>query len=154
MALLTIAIAVAGAFMHKCLLLAGSSAVLLAAALLVDCGSNSGLKSLAVTPASADAQNSANGQVQFTAMGSSGGSSQLIAVNVLWSNVTPWTNVPGAAPTQATFLIDSNGVASCLGVVSGTFTVWAIAPVDRSLPLSAMTKDTKQITATAQFTCP
>ena len=136
--------------MQRVSLLSACGIALLAAALLIDCGSSNELKSLTITPASANAKNSGNGQVQFTAMGSDGGSSQPTRVNALWWNVPPWTY----PPTPAIFSIDSNGVASCFGIITGTFTLWAAAPADQSLPLSKMTHDTRQVTATAQLTCP
>ena len=135
--------------MQKVPLLSISGIFLAAVALLTACG-NQGLKSLTVTPPSADAKSSPNGQVQFTAMGSYAGSSQATVVKALWWNVQPWTTVP----TAPTFVIDSNGMASCLGVISGTFTVWATTPTDQTLPLSKVTVNTKQLSATAQITCP
>lgn len=135
-----------------------SSAFLSAVAVAsLACGSShNGLQSLTITPAAADAKNYPNGQVQFTAMGTSAGSTQPATVIVLWWSYTPWTIPPPDAvaspPTPPTYSLDSNGLATCQG--TGTFTIWATAPTDQSVPPSSMTKSTAQLTATAQLTCP
>lgn len=125
------------------------------AALSLSCSSSGGLKSVAITPPTADAQAFPNGQVQFAAMGTYPGQSQAVAVNAMWWNSQPWVIAPMAAPTPAPGIsIDSNtGVATCLNL-TGTFTVWATAPKNQSTPVSQMTKSTPQVTATAQMTCP
>ncbi len=97
---------------------------LLAAASL-SCSSNHGLQSITISPASADAVNFPNGQVQFAAMGNSGGMmTQSAPVEALWWNSPPWINAPTPPPG---FTIDSNGVATCMNL-TGTFTLWATAP--------------------------
>lgn len=116
----------------------------------VSCSSSGGLKSVAITPATADAQTSPNGQVQFTAMGSYPGQMQSVAVKALWWNSQPWVIVP--TPANG-ITIDGNGLATCTNL-TGTFTVWATAPKDQTVPVSQMTKSTPQVTATAQMTCP
>ena len=125
------------------------------AAISLSCGSSGGLKSVTITPATADAQSFPNAQVQFTAMGTYSGQAQSVAVNALWWNSQPWIIAPSAAPTPAPAItIDSNtGIATCLNL-TGTFTVWATAPKNQSTPVSQMTKSTPQVTATAQMTCP
>jgi hypothetical protein len=127
------------------------------AAASLACGSShNGLQSLSITPAAADAKNYPSGQVQFTAMGTSAGSTRPAAVMVLWWSYTPWTIPPPAPvaspPTPPTYSLDSNGLAMCQG--TGTFTHWATAPTDQSVRLSSLTKSTSQLTATAQLTCP
>ena len=130
--------------------------VLIAAGMMA-CGSNSGLRTLTISPSTADAQDFANGQVQFTANGTYAGSSQTAPVNVMWWNSEPWKALPSSAPTPPPgFFISTDGLAACStsGPLSGTFTVWATAPVDPMVPASQMTAKTKQLTATAQLTCP
>ncbi len=118
------------------------------------CSSSGGLKSLAISPSSADAQSFPNGQVQFTAMGTYPGQTQAVAVNAVWWNSQPWVIAPSAAPTPIPPVnIDSNGLATCTQF-NGTFTVWATAPKDQNTQLSQMSKGTPQVTATAQMTCP
>ena len=120
----------------------------------VSCSSSGGLKSVAITPATADAQTSPNGQVQFTAMGSYSGQMQSVAVKALWWTSQPWVIAPTAAPTPAPGItVDSNGLASCTNL-TGTFTLWATAPKDQSTSVSQMSKNTPQVSATAQMTCP
>jgi hypothetical protein len=123
------------------------------AAAQLSCGSNSGLQSITIAPASADAKNFPSGQVPFTATGVYAGSSQSVPVSVLWWNEPPWAPV-AATPSSAPFDITAAGIATCVQGASGTFTVWATAPVDRWLPASQMTADTPRRTATAQITCP
>lgn len=138
-----------GKFRFLCLL-----TVPVLAAICLSCSSSGGLKSVAITPATADAQASPGGQVQFTAMGTYPGQMQSVAVNALWWNSQPWVIAPTAAPTPTPAInIDSNGLATCTQL-SGTFTVWATAPKNQSTPVSQMTKSTPQVTGTAQMTCP
>jgi hypothetical protein len=116
----------------------------------LSCGSSGGLNSITVTPASADAKNSSNGQVQFTAVGTYAGSGQSVPVKALWWNSEPWF----IGPTPANGInIDENGVATCTDL-PGTFTVWATAPRNQSIPPSQMKQSTPQLTETAQMTCP
>jgi hypothetical protein len=129
------------------------AALFLIAFFLLACGSSSSsrqLQSLSINPATADAQKFPNGQVQFTAMGAFSGSSQTSAVSALWWTTQPWTYPP--APT--TISLSSSGVAQCDPMVAGTFTIYAVAPKDPSIPPSQMTMMTPQIVATAQITCP
>ncbi len=127
---------------------------LLCAACL-SCGSSTGLKSVTITPATADAKSSPNGQVQFTAMGTSHGSTGSVPVNVRWWNSRPWFTAP--TPTPANEInIDDNGIATCTNIpgLSGTFTIWATAPKDQSIDPSQMKQSTPQVTGVAQMTCP
>jgi len=131
-------------------------AILLAAALIMAaCGSSSGLKTLTISPATADAKNFPNGQVQFTAMGSYGGSTQTTTVNALWWDYTPWATPPPSAdvPVPIAFTLTASGVAQCVGG-TGTFTIWATAPANQNIQPSQMNQFTDQLTATAQLTCP
>jgi len=136
-----------GKFRFLCPLVALS----LISAMSLSCGSNSGLKSVTVTPAAADAQNFPNGQVQFTAMGTFSGSMQSGPVKALWWNSQPWVIVP--TPANGITIDGNTGLATCTNLI-GTFQVWATAPKNQSMDLSQMSKGTAQVTATAQMTCP
>jgi hypothetical protein len=139
--------------MHQGKVFAAWTTILFVAGLVAGCGSSHQLHSLSITPTTADAKNFPNAAVQFTAMGSYGGSGQPIAANAMWWTFTPWTIPPPShAPTPPTFSITASGVATCFGV--GTFTLWATAPADQNVPLSQMTQHTPQVSATAQLTCP
>jgi hypothetical protein len=122
------------------------SLLLFAAAVLLACGSNH-LESITVTPATADAQDFPNGQVQFTATGVYSNGNRVDPIPALWSQGNPWALTPIA------IVIDSTGLASC-GSVAGTFPVTATAPRDRSIAVSDMTMNTKQVSGTAMLTCP
>jgi|SRR6185312_91773 hypothetical protein len=106
------------------------------------------LVSISVAPATADANNFPNGEVQFTATGKfSDGTTAPIAV--MWSAQPPFTTVADF------FLLNSSGVGQCIaGGTEGKMTVFATAPADPSLPLSQMTVRTTNVTGTAQLTCP
>lgn len=134
-----------GKFRFLCLF-----AIPVLAAISLSCSSSGGLKSVAITPATADAQTAPNGQVQFTAMGTYPGQSQSVTVNALWWTSQPWVIAPTPSPG---ITIDSNGLASCTNL-TGTFNLWATAPKDQTTSVSKMTKSTPQVTATAQMTCP
>ncbi len=138
--------------MSKLRALALFGVMLSLAIVLVNCGSSSGLRSVTITPGTADAQNFPNGQVPFAATGVFAGQGQSGPVNAMWWNSQPWAM---STPIPATgFNITSAGVATCTGFLTGTFTLWATAPIDQTLPLSKMTKSTPQRMATAQITCP
>jgi hypothetical protein len=126
-------------------------ALLLVAIAMLACGGSNRLQSLSISPATADAQNFPNGQVQFTAMGMLGGSSQASPVSARWWTNQPWT----APPTAAIINLSSTGLAQCFPLApAGTYQIWAVAPADPNLPVSEMTMTTKQLSATAQITCP
>ncbi|MHB8214581.1 MAG: hypothetical protein ACYDDS_00745 [Candidatus Sulfotelmatobacter sp.] len=111
------------------------------------CGGSSTrqLQSLSISPAAGSTQ------VQFTAIGTFVGSSQTAAVNAMWWTNQPWTY----PPTPLLITVSSNGLAQCETLAAaGTYTIWAVAPVDPSVPLAQMTMTTKQVSATAQLTCP
>ena len=125
--------------------------LLVVALSMLGCGSGKSthgqLQSISVAPATADAQNFANGQVQFTATGTYTDGSKVSPLTALWSQGSPWIKtVDGIG-------LDSQGVASCLGA-PGTYPVGATAPVDPHMPLSQMTMTTPQVSGTAQLTCP
>ncbi len=115
---------------------------------LVSCGSSNTLQSISISPASADAQNSPNGQVQFAATGTYANGSHVKPLTVEWSPGDPSTAHPWTTP------VDSNGVASCGAAPAGTYPIWALAPADLNTPVSAMKQGTALVTGTAQLICP
>jgi len=107
------------------------------------------LVAITVTPASADAQNFSNGQVQFTATGTFSDGSKA-PIQPLWTLNSPFTETP-----IADISLSSSGVAHCVaGGFVGTSGVFATAPANPALPLSQMTAFTKNVSGMAQITCP
>lgn len=107
------------------------------------------LVAITVTPASADAQTFPNGQVQFTAVGtfSDGSKAPILA---LWTLNGPFTETP-----VANISLNSSGLARCVaGGFVGTSGVFATAPANPALPIPEMTMLTKNVSGTAQITCP
>jgi hypothetical protein len=96
------------------------SLLILAAAITLACGSSSRkLQSVTVSPATADAKNFPNGQVQFMATA---------VYNTKPSPVSPATATWGACTQSATtnlVSVSSTGVAQCASGASGTFTISA-----------------------------
>jgi hypothetical protein len=133
------------------LILSYAKLFLVAFFLLACGGSSRQLQSLSISPATADAQNFPNGQVQFTAMGTFNGSSQASAISALWWTTAPWTY----PPTPAIISLSGTGLAQCFPLApAGTYTIYAVAPVDPSVTVSQMTMTTRQLVTTAQVTCP
>jgi|SRR5215467_7510864 len=134
--------------MERLRLLFPSLALAFLALALISCGSSSKkLQSISITPATADAKDFTNGQVQYTAAGTYSDGSQVKPLTVLWSPGPPWV-----APRP--ILVNDNGLASCGTAPAGTYPVWAGAPNDLSTPVSRMNQSTPMATATAQLTCP
>jgi hypothetical protein len=107
------------------------------------------LVAITVTPAKADAQNFSNGEVQFTAIGTFSDGSKA-PIQALWTLNSPFTETP-----IADIALNSSGLAHCVeGGFVGTSPVFATAPTDPALPLSQMTMFTKNVSGTAQITCP
>jgi hypothetical protein len=111
---------------------------LVAAVILVACGSNNGM--IRVSPAVADAKNYAGGVVPFTASGSS---------NLIWCIGTMSGVCNGNIASPA--VIDTNGRAQCIQGQSATVTVLAgtgskVGVPDAGEQLSSF--------GTAQLTCP
>jgi hypothetical protein len=117
----------------------------------IGCGSmnsmsNRVLQSMVVSPATADAQNSPSGQVQFSAMGT-------------FSKAPSPAPVPFVAPYSGSWAtsdlnvatIDQHGLAMCLGGASGTVTITAIASSNAGVG----TQNTSTaVSGTAKLTCP
>jgi hypothetical protein len=117
--------------------------------ILAGCG-NSKLTSVTIAPATADAQNFPNGQVQFTAMGTFSDSSKPVPLTtVTWCVGSSNGLCNGNIASPAT--IDSNGLARCTGVLNGTATILAGTGNSMGMP------DTGQklrVFGTAKLTCP
>ncbi len=126
--------------------------LLLIAAGLLACGSNGRLQSLTITPATADAKDFPNGQVQFTASAVYSDGTHTKPAIALWTPGLPWALDPQVAWPAIT--LDGTGLASCGSANPATYTIYATAPLDRHLPLSKMTMATPQLAGTAQLTCP
>jgi hypothetical protein len=113
------------------------------------CGGNS-LKSVTVSPASAEAQNFPNGQVQFTATGVYSGSSHPAPVNNLsWCIGSSSGLCNGNIASAAT--VDGKGLAQCLPSRTGTVTVIAGTGGAIGMP---DTGHQFAVFGTAQLTCP
>jgi hypothetical protein len=116
-------------------------------ALASSCGGGSPrmLVSIKVTPSNA------NGQAQFTALGtfSDGTQSQIEA---LWTLTPPFSLTPNM-PTPGGINLSSTGLAQCTGF-TGITGIWATAPTDPNTPLSKMTMSTPSVSGTAHFVCP
>jgi hypothetical protein len=125
---------------------------LLIAFFMLACGSSSQLQSVSISPATADAKDYANGQVQFTATGTQKDGSQVKPLTALWTPAPPWSLTP-QQPWPA-ITLDSTGLASCGSANPGTYTIVATAPVDPHFPLSQMTMSTPQVGGAATLTCP
>lgn len=115
----------------------------LVALTLAGCG-NSHLKSVTVTPATADAKNFPGGQVQFTATGK-----PVPVKNVQWcvGSATGFCN--GNVASAAT--VDGNGLASCTGVLNGTSIILAGTTNSMGMPDQG---GQLNIFGTAKLTCP
>jgi hypothetical protein len=127
--------------------------LLLVAALMLACGINHGLyKSLTVSPATADAQDFPNGQVQFTATATEINGTQVSPASALWTPGPPWSLGP-LMPWPA-IQLDQTGKASCGAAGPGTYMIAATAPIDPHSPVSKMTMNTPQVSGAAMLTCP
>lgn len=116
---------------------------------LVACGgmnsSNRVLMSMTLSPAAADAQNFANGQVQFTATGVFSEPPTPATVTFMEPFTGSWM-----VSNSNIAIIDQNGMAKCVAGTSGVVTVSAIAS-SNSAQAPAMST---AVSATAMLTCP
>jgi hypothetical protein len=130
--------------------------LVLAASFTLSCGASSTdpssrqLLSITLSPATADAQDYPNGQVQFTATG---------YYSTAPSPVTPlsafWGTCYQEGPTTA-ISVTKDGLAQCESGAVGTFTVWANGPRFSNVECLAMTACGGGcfVAGTAQLTCP
>jgi hypothetical protein len=89
------------------------------AAIALACGSSSQLRSISITPLTADAKDYSAGQVQFKAFGYYGDSLLPVEVRPEWS----------ACPPINAVSVDKTGVAHCAAGATGTYFVQAFVPV-------------------------
>ena len=122
----------------------------IAVLVLAGLGCGSHLSSVSLSPAVADAQNFPNGQVQFTATGTYGGSSKPVPVtNLTWCIGSTNGGCNGNIASVAT--ISGSGVAQCLPGATGTATVLAGSGGHARMPDGG---STLSVFGSAQLTCP
>lgn len=121
---------------------------------LTSCGGNSNsarmLLSVTVSPASVDAQQSAGGQVQFTATGTYNLPPTTVSPlpNVVWTVNRPAFS--GLATKTSDPMIDVNGMAQCSATSQGASTITATAARDPNQPVSL----SNEVAGSAQLMCP
>ncbi len=117
---------------------------------MLGCG-NSGITSVNVSPAVADAQNSPGGQVQFTAMGTIGGSSKQVPLTkITWCVGTSTGGCNGNIAAAA--FVSGSGLAQCVQGATGTVTI--IAGTGGRPPSMPDEGAQLKVFGTAQLTCP
>jgi hypothetical protein len=122
----------------------------IAVVVLAGLGCGSHLSSVSLSPAVADAQNFPNGQVQFTATGTYGGSSKPVPVtNLTWCIGSTNGGCNGNIASVAS--VSSSGVAQCLPGAAGTATVLAGSGGRAGMPDQG---GTLAVFGSAQLTCP
>jgi hypothetical protein len=113
-------------------------------------GSNSNrvLQSMAVTPATADAQSS-NGQVQFVATGTFSKAPSPSPVTF----AVPYSGSWSADPTMATLVATGNGTATfqCVAGAAGVVTIQATASTNAAMGTGATGT---AVSGAASLTCP
>ena len=125
--------------------------------LAVSCGGTSmstqgrQLQSITVTPASADAKNSPNGMVQFSAMGNFNMAPMSAAMPVMWSVGMPMSSM--SSGTVGVTINSTTGLAQCNGFM-GNAIIMATAPMDPLIPMSQMSTMTMNVSGQAQLICP
>lgn len=121
------------------------------------CGSGRQLQSVSLSPSSADAQNSPNGQVQFTATGTFSrppSPVQLTNKDIVWC-------LGGVGDTSGGCVglvnpggfVNQNGLAQCDPMFTGTATVLAGVAIPQSNPIPDHGSQLK-IFGLAKLTCP
>jgi len=103
------------------------------------------LVSIQVTPGSAE------GNAQFTAIGTFA-DGHTATISALWTLNPPFSLTP-ATPIPGGVSLSPAGLAKCTGF-NGIAGIFATAPVDTTIPISKITMNTKNVSGTAQFTCP
>jgi hypothetical protein len=139
--------------------------LVLAASLALSCGTSSShlpclaasqnpgvgqgqLQSITLSPAVADAQNCANGQVQFTATGNYIDPTQTVTPQMIFA----WGACQQNAPTSDV-TVTAKGVAQCASGATGTYTIWAEYPPPKCEIVGPCGAGCTVI-GTAQLTCP
>jgi hypothetical protein len=103
------------------------------------------LVSLQVTPANAE------GHAQFIAIGTFSDGHNA-AVTALWTLNPPFSLTP-VTPIPAGVSLSSNGFGQCTGFASNAG-IFATAPVDIRIPIANMSMNTKNVSGTAELSCP
>lgn len=119
---------------------------------IMGCGRGRHLQSVTLSPASADAQDFANGQVSFTATGVF--SKPPLSLQLTNKDVTWCAGSDGGAcvgQINPGVAVDENGVAQCVPGFTGTATILAGTPSQAAKPDRAMQL---KIFGAAQLTCP
>ena len=136
-----------------------SLALILAASFALSCGARSQsqdpqsqdpLQSITLSPATADARNYPNGQVQFIATGYYIDPSHTVTpLSAMWG--TCYQNASTSAVS-----VTAGGVAQCAPGAVGTYTVWADDPPLSNVACLAITACGGGcfVAGTAQLTCP
>ena len=132
-------------------------ALVLAAAFALACGAGAGsqgqqdpLESITLSPAAADAQDYANGQVQFIATGNYIDPSRTVTpLSATWG-----TCYQNAGTNEVS--VSATGVAHCAPGAVGTFTIWADDPPTPGVGCLAITACGGGcfVAGSAQLTCP
>ncbi len=140
--------------MEKIRFLLSFSALVLAASVALSCGASSHsqdpLITITLSPATADAQDYPNGEVQFTATGYYINPSRTVSpLSAGWG-----TCYEDASTSEISIV--SSGVAKCAPGAVGTYTVWANDAPDPNIECLAMTACGGGcfVAGTAQLTCP
>ena len=124
-------------------------ALVLAASFALSCGANQGqgqLRSIAISPATADAQNYPDGQVPFVATGVYIDPSRTVTPQP----IAAWAACQQDAPTTDVS-ITTKGVAQCASGATGTYLITASAPGTCTCLAPCPSGDA---VGTAQLTCP
>ena len=108
------------------------------------------LQSMVVTPATADAQNFPNGQVQFTATGTFNKPPSPAQVTFQPPYSGGWNLMDAGAASIAT--ISATGLAQCVPGAAGTVVVRALASANSAPPGAAGMS--VAVIGTASLTCP
>ena len=129
-------------------------ALVLAASFALSCGARSQgqdpLQSITLSPATADAQDYPDGQVQFTATGFYTDPPRTVTpLSAMWG--TCYQNAPTSEVS-----VTSGGVAQCAPGAVGTYTVWANDPPSPNVGCLAITACGGGcfVVGSAQLTCP
>jgi hypothetical protein len=118
---------------------------------LAACGGNHQLRSVSISPATADAKNYPGSQVQFSATGSFGGepSQPLKSPQITWCTGSDNGMCAGNIIQGAT--VDQNGLAQCNPSFTGTANIMAGTYTPATHPDAG---PTLKIFGVAQLTCP
>ena len=131
-----------------------SLALVLAASFALSCGASSQshdpLQSITLSPATADARDYPNGQVQFVATGNYIDPSHTVTpLSATWG-----TCYQNASTSEVS--VTAGGMAQCAPGAVGTYTIWADDPPLSNVACNAITACGGGcfVAGTAQLTCP